>query len=212
MKRLAGLALGLAGLVLGAGLEAARAVEQQPAAAAPASAAAGAAEDAKMAKWKEFATPGEAHKRLEPLIGRWTHASKWWESPEAAPQESQGTSEAKWILGNRFIQQDVRGEMMSEPFEGIGITGYDNVKQEYSSVWLDNMGTGIMTSSAQYDPASNSLKEQGTFACPLTGDKNMSYRGIWKLTDANSHTYEMYMKDKDGKEFKSMEIQYTRVQ
>jgi hypothetical protein len=215
MKRLAGVLLGVVGLGLGIGILAAEAVEQQPAATAASAtpaAPAASADEAKMAKWKEAATPGEAHKRLEPLVGTWSHASTWWESPEAQPQKSQGTTEATWVLGNRFVQQVVRGEMMGQPFEGIGITGYDNVKQEYASVWLDNMSTGIMASSAQFDPATNSLMEQGTFSCPITGEKHMSFRSVLKIADANSHSYEMYMKDKDGKEFKSMEIQYTRVQ
>jgi len=33
---------------------------------------------------------------------------------------------------------------MGMPFEGMGLDGYDNASKEYISIWIDNMGTGIM--------------------------------------------------------------------
>jgi hypothetical protein len=36
---------------------------------------------------------------------------------------------------------------MGMPFEGLGYTGYDNVKKQYFGTWIDSMSTGIMTSS-----------------------------------------------------------------
>ena len=170
------------------------------------------AQDPKMAAWQQYATPGDAHNRLEPLIGKWTCTVKSWMSPETAPEESQGTADTRWMFGNRFVHEEFHGQWMGQPFEGIGITGYDNLRKEYTLVWLDNMGTGIMTATAQYDATGNALKEQGTFACPLTGETHRSFRGVWNIVDNNRHTYEMYMKDQNGNEFKGMEIQYERVQ
>ena len=170
------------------------------------------AQDPKMIAWQQYATPGEAHQRLNPLVGKWTCTVKSWMSAEATPEESQGTAEDRWMFGNRFVYEEFHGQWMHQPFEGIGITGYDNLRKEYTLVWLDNMGTGIMTATAQYDAANNALNEQGSFACPLTGETHRSFRGAWNIVDNNHHTYEMYMKDETGKEFKGMEIHYERVQ
>ena len=168
------------------------------------------AKDAMMAQWQQASTPGEGHKRLEPLVGNWQHTAKWQMDPSAAPEESQGTNENRWILGGRFLQQDFKGQMMGQPFEGLGIIGYDNMAGEYKSVWLDNMSTSLMTSTVQYDAASGAFNESGTFSCPMTGEKNKWYRAVLKITDNDHYTYEMYSKDKDGKEFKNMEIAYRR--
>ena len=164
--------------------------------------------DAMMEKFKEFSTPNENHKVLDPLVGDWDYSIKWWMSPDAAPEESKGTSSIKWIMGGRFIEQSVEGTSMGQPFEGMGIMGYDNEKKQYQSIWIDNMGTGVMTGSGSYDPTTKTLTDQGTFSCPAEGEK--SYRGVLKMIDNDNFTYEWYMPGPDGKEFRAMEIVYTR--
>lgn len=167
--------------------------------------------DPKMMEAMKFGTPGENHKVLDILVGNWTHAARSWMAPDAKPEESKGTSTNKWILGGRFLQSDVKGNMMGMPFEGLGMMGYDNMKGVYQGLWMDNMMTGIMSSTAQYDAATKTFNESGSFSCPMTGEKNMSFRAVWKIIDANSYTYEMFQKDPDGKEFKMIEIAYSRV-
>ncbi len=164
--------------------------------------------DAMMEKLKEFSTPNENHKVLGTLVGNWNNTVKSWMSPGANPEETKGTSEIDWIMGGRFIEQAVKGTFMGQPFEGIGIMGYDNEKKQYQSVWIDNMGTGITTGSGNYDPNTKTLTDQGTFSCPAEGQK--SYRGVTKIIDQDNFTYEMFMAGPDGKEFRAMEIVYTR--
>lgn len=164
--------------------------------------------DAMMEKWKEFSTPNENHQVLGTLVGNWNYTIKWWMSPDAKPEESKGASEIEWIMGGRFIEHTVEGTSMGQPFEGMGIIGYDNEKKQYQSIWIDNMGTGIMTGSGNYDPNTKTLTDQGTFSCPAEGQK--SYRGVTKIIDKDNFTYEWYMTGPDGKEFRAMEIVYTR--
>jgi len=159
----------------------------------------------------KYGSPGENHKVLEPLIGKWDHTVRWWMSPEAPAQESQGRNENTWIMGGRFLQQTATGTAMDQPFEGMGLTGYDNVREEYISIWIDNMGTGMMSATGQYDPVSKTITEAGTLACPMTGEKNKSLRSEWKIIDQDNYTYLMYSNAPDGKEFKTMEVVYTRV-
>jgi hypothetical protein len=90
--------------------------------------------------------------------------------------------------------------------------GYDNIRQEYSSLWLDNMATGVMVGAGQYDAASGTFHGNATMSCPMTGEKNRAMRSVCKVTDKNHYVHEMYMNDKDGKEFKAMEIAYTRAE
>lgn len=174
-------------------------------------AAAKAAMDAKMAEMMKVTTPNENHKVLEAFVGNWTHTAKFWMEPGADAQESKGTSTSKWIMGGRYLQTEAKGDMMGMPFEGMGLMGYDTMKGSYQGLWLDNMTTGMMTSTAQYDAAAKTLNEMGSFSCPMTGDKNMAFRAVWRMIDADHYSYEMFEKKPDGSEFRGMEIQYSRV-
>ncbi len=168
-------------------------------------------DEAKMQEMMKMGAPNENHQKLEPIVGTWTSSSKWWMSAEAPAEESQGTSVNSWIMNGRFLKQEFKGEAMGKPFEGMNITGYDNLKGEYSSLWIDSMSTGMMTSSGHFNPEGTVYEESGSFACPMTGEKDRWFRSAMKLIDSGHYTYEMFMKDSDGKEFRGMEIIYERV-
>lgn len=159
---------------------------------------------------EKLSKPGENHKVLEPMVGKWKTTTKFWMSPDAPPQESTGTSDNQWIMDGRFVQQDVKGTAMGKPFEGRGLIGYDNVRESYSSVWIDNIGTGIMTSQSKYNPETKTIEESGTYACPMTGKKDQKYRATLNLAEPEKMIYTMFMTDPSGKEFKGMEITYTK--
>lgn len=182
-----------------------------PAAAQEAEAAAGHEQDQEMmAKWAEYATPGEAHQRLAKLAGNWDYTMKWWMSPDAQPEESTGTLSAALTMDGRYLVEDWEGTAMGQPFKGRGTTGYDNFNKEYVSTWIDNMGTGIMVSTGQYDAAQDALVTTGTFDDIMTGEKDKSMRGVQKILDDNTIHFEMYVPGPDGQEFKTMEIHAVR--
>ena len=166
---------------------------------------------AEMAKMEALMAPGEAHKVLEPLAGQWTYTSKFWMTPDGPAQESTGASTDSLIYGGRFLMQVVKGTMNEKPFEGLGFTGYDNIRKEYVSVWLDGVATGLMTSSGQYDAATKTITETGSHSCPLTGEKDRKVRSVVTLVDNDHKTYTAYAAGPDGKETKMMEISYTRA-
>ncbi len=166
-----------------------------------------------MKAFQAAATPGTQHKMLAGMAGKWTYTSKFWESAEAKPEVSKGTSTMKMILGGRYLQHDIKGKAMGMPFEGLGITGYDNVKGEYSTIWLDNMGTGIMSGKGSFDESSKTLTDSGEFTCPIAQNKTQSYRGEWHIVDKNNMVYSMYSAGMNvgGPQFKNMEMTFKRA-
>ena len=120
-------------------------------AAAPAVDEKAAAEQAMKEKMMKLTSPTEAHKVFEPLAGKWNYIAKMWMTPEAKADEMTGTAESTVIYGGRFLKQEFKGTWMGQPFEGLGYTGYDVIKGEYVSIWLDNMATGIMVATGQYN-------------------------------------------------------------
>jgi len=169
-----------------------------------------------MMQMMKLGSPGEHHKMLDVFAGTWnlTVTSKM--APNAPAQTMTGTSEKKWILGNRFIEEKVQGtsdaKMGMPPFEGMGILGYDNIRHEYVSLWMDNMMTGVMEGESKYNPQTKMFTEKGSVSCPMTGEKRRKFRGVVTVIDNNHYTYDMYMMDKHGNEFKSMSIDYQRAQ
>ena len=178
-------------------------------AAPPAQDKAAADKAAMMEKMKAASTPGAEHKALEPLAGKWTAASKFWMDPSAPAEESADTAEGEIVFGGRFVKETYKGTAHGEPFEGVGYTGYDNVKKEYVGTWIDGMSTSIMHSTGQYDAASKTLKMGGTMSCPINGEMKMRMETV--ITDNDHHTMTGYMTGADGKEAKGMEIVYTRA-
>jgi hypothetical protein len=166
-------------------------------------------EAAMMARWQAFATPGEGHAALKPYVGSWTASVKMWMQPGAPPQESSATSEAKWILGGRYIQEDVKTNFNGMPFEGRGTIGYDNLKKKYVGTWIDNMGTGIMTSEGTYDAATKTFANTSEGSDPMTG-KTMKSRDVLHIEGNSKMVREIWNKGPDGKEYKAMEMSYTR--
>jgi uncharacterized protein DUF1579 len=165
---------------------------------------------ANMAKVKEMGTPGPEHAVLNPLEGNWNVTSSHWMKPGAKVQKSTGSSSMAWVMGGRFLKQDYKGDMMGQPFEGQGYFGYDKVKKEYVSVWMDNMSTGLFEGSGSYDAATKTVTQSGTFSCPVAGP-NRWFEWKWQIVSKDKNIFSMYMKDPAGKEFKGMEIIYTRA-
>jgi hypothetical protein len=165
---------------------------------------------AMMEMYQKLATPGEPHKLFASLAGSWTTKTKSWMEPNKPPMESTGTCEQKMLLDGRFLQQECTGEMMGQPFTGIGMTGYDNHTKKYVSTWMDSMGTGIFFMEGTASADGKTITERGSYNDPIEGP--MKLRGVTKIVDNNTETFEMYGTGKRGKEMRMMEIIYTRKQ
>lgn len=166
-------------------------------------------QEAMMAKWKEYSTPGDDHAVLNALVGNWSYTMKHWMKAGAPADESTGDSESVWIMGGRYVEEKVSGMSMGMPFNGISIVGYNNGSKQYSSYWFDNMSTGSMFSEGVFDASAKTISSAGTFFCPMRNGET-AYRSVLTITDETSHSYEMYMTEAEGTEFLAMQINYTR--
>lgn len=165
---------------------------------------------AMMDTYKKLATPGEPHKLFASLAGSWTTTTKEWMEPGKPPTESTGSAEMKMLLDGRFLQQDYTSVMMGQPYSGIGLSAYDNLRKKYVSTWIDSMGTGIFVMEGTASADGKTITLRGQHNEP--GGGVMTHRAIWKIADNNTQTFEMYGTHKGGKEMKMMEITYARKQ
>jgi hypothetical protein len=163
---------------------------------------------AMMEVYTKLATPGAPHKVLGGMEGSWNATTKFWMEPNKPPTESTGACEQKMILGGRFLQQEFTGDMMGNPFTGIGVTGYDNHTKKYMSTWMDSMGTAILVFEGTASADGKTITQESRYDDPIKGP--LKWRSVTRIVDENTHVFEMYETGKRGKEEKMMEITYTR--
>lgn len=165
---------------------------------------------AMMELWKQAAMPGEPHKLFATLAGSWTTTTKEWIEPGKPPMESTGTAESRMLMEGRFLHQEFHGEMMGQPFTGMSIDAYDNIRKKYITVWVDTRGTGVVIMEGTGSPDGKTITLRGSH--PEPGGGTMTHRAIWKIIDVNNQLVEMYRAQHGQKETKMMEITYTRKQ
>jgi hypothetical protein len=162
-----------------------------------------------MKKAEAACTPSAAHKLLEPLVGNWTAETKCWMVPGSPPTVSHATAKSSWIMNGRFVQQEFTGDFMGKPFHGLGFTGFDNVRQKYGSVWIDDMSTTVFTSEGEADSDARTITFTGVNSCPMTGEKHKTSKLVYRILSRDQHVFEMHDPTK-GANSKTMEITYTR--
>ncbi len=169
--------------------------------------------DEMMKMWKELGTPGEAHHLLNDLVGSWETTSKVWmggQGQDAPPMETKGTAEMKWIMGGRFLLQEAKGQMMGEPFTGMGITGYDNYKKQYVTFWIDDMGTAMYTGDGKADQSGRMLTVYGKMDEPMTGEHDKTVKYVTRIISKDKHIFEIHDLAIGEPNTKIVEITYTR--
>lgn len=159
--------------------------------------------------WMAFMTPGDMHQKVAQSVGTWKAEIKTWMGPGSEPTTSIATARGEMILGGRYLQSTYTGEFMGMPFEGASLTGYDNGRKVFVSTFVDNMGTGVMITEGKWNAAKNAIEMKGKQTDPITG-KELKVRETLTFNSDGTQLLEMWTEHK-GKEFKGMEIRYTKM-
>jgi hypothetical protein len=166
---------------------------------------------AMMEAWQKAATPNEKHQQLiAEFEGTWDAKMSAWMDPSAPPQVETGKSVNTAVFGGRQLRMDYTGTFMGQPFEGMGYTGYNNVTGKYFSTWSDNMSTGLFVAEGDYDAASKVYTYRAQMPDPVKPGTMVPVRESMRFPDKDHALFEMY-ETRDGKEMKTMQIEYTRA-
>src|SRR5690606_6775332 len=122
---------------------------------------------------------------------------------------SKGTATIESMFDGRFVRERVEADMMGQPWQGEGTTGYDNTKKQFVSTWMDSMGTGIMLMKGSISPDGKTLTFIGDMDEPMTGEMGKAIRISITVDSRNSHRMEMF-EILYGEPIKVMELTYTR--
>lgn len=168
-------------------------------------------QDDMMKAYAEAAAPGAPHALLAKGAGNWNVTVKSWHDPSGQPEISTGTEACEMLFGGRYLKSHFRGDMMGQPYEGLGTMGYDNGKQKYVGTWFDSMGTGIMSYEGDYDAKTKELVCRGSYVDPLMKTES-KVRLVTRFVSDDQHTFEFWGPNPaTGQEVKWMEMTYTRA-
>jgi hypothetical protein len=162
-----------------------------------------------MAKMVEYATPGEPHAAMAASAGSWNvEGLSYWE-PGAEPMPMKATAERTLLLGGRVLQETFKSEFMGAPFEGILLQGYDNMKGEHWSIWMDSMNTWASFSRGNHNE-SGELVLEGLMCDAMTPEGRLM-RTVVRVIDADHVNMQMLDVAADGSTSLAMELDYTRA-
>mgnify|MGYP001269884827 CR=1 FL=1 len=165
--------------------------------------------DKGMQAWEESAKLGEPHEYLGKSLGEYDVVMRMWMDPSGAPMESKGTAKRYWKIEGRWLMEDLKGEVMGQPYQGFGITGWDNTRKQFVTTWSDNMSTSLMVARGSISADMKTMTMIGEMDEPMTGEigKAVMYKSIEKSPDVQVfQAYEILY----GEPVKVMEIEYTR--
>lgn len=167
-------------------------------------------DSAAMAKaWQDFATPGDMHKWMASHVGTWeAEVSQWMGGPE--PTKSKAKDVVTMSMNGLYQMGYFSSTMMGMPMTGQSTLAYDNAKKQFIMTWIDNLGSGIVIMTGQYDATTKTMNLKGKQTDPTTGSDS-DIRQENKYLDDDTYVMAMYGTGQDGKESKFMEGTFKRI-
>jgi len=160
-------------------------------------------------QWAAISRPGPSHKFLAMFAGEWESEISFRSSPDQQRQVSRGASTIRWVLGDRFLQEDFQGEAGGEKFQGMGLMGFDNGARQFKMVWVDSLNTAVAVSSGRYNPEQNVFEMTSEVYDPLIGALK-TVKSVLRIKSADKYEFSMFDTAPNGREFISFEMLYTR--
>lgn len=163
-----------------------------------------------------LAMPGEQHAWLEPLVGRWDVEMLVYPGPGAEPVVSDDVSATReWILGQRYIAEELRGTVFGAPSARNGVLGYNRLDGRFEWVKMDTFEPGQMIYLGRGDagPEGFSLWGESNEAGmgPEPTGRYRELRFEFDIVDADYNVQRIFARYPGGEEFLFVEQRFTRA-
>ncbi|MFN8547129.1 MAG: DUF1579 family protein [Candidatus Eisenbacteria bacterium] len=168
--------------------------------------------EAMQKRWMETIVPGKWHRRLDYFLGKWDTSTSTWMGGTGSSEamRSKGTAEFRWLVDGRWLWMEGKGDWMGQQMTNYGITGYDNFRHRYVSVFVDNLSTAMNSASGLLSQSGNEMIEYGTIDEPMNGEVGKNVKYITRITDDDHFAYEIHDLGIGEANTKVIQIDYTR--
>ena len=164
-----------------------------------------------MKNMMDACTPNRFHERLGKHIGDWDLELSMKMDPSMAPMVSKGTAKISWLFPGKWVKEEVKAAMMGMPFEGLSIMGYNNFKKKYVGMWVDSMGTSLLTMEGNPGMDGKTLYMTGAMDEPMTGEQDKMTRQIIREVSEDEFVFEMHDLAIGEGDTRVFWIKYTRA-
>ena len=146
---------------------------------------------AMMERARKYTKPGKSHEQLKRVLGTWDTETRMIMDGKLGDAEK-GTMTCKWLMEGRWVQCDLDGQMMGRPFKGFYVMGYDNFKQSYVTVALNNFDTAMFYSEGDMDPGGKAIIAYGTLDEYMTGELGKMVKSVWRFVSDDEMKHEVH--------------------
>jgi hypothetical protein len=164
---------------------------------------------AMLAAMSKYSEPGAPHQVLKSLEGTWDTAAKVWLAPGGTPDTANGRAEFWSNHGDRFLIEEYSGAMLGRPVTIHLVFGYDNAKKKYVASMISSVSTEIKLREGTADATGKVITFTGQTFDAVAG-RYHAERAVYKIESDKRLTVEVFETPTGGKEFKKMEVVYTR--
>ena len=81
---------------------------------------------------------------------------------------------------------------MGQAFHGVGYTGFDNYKQKFNSVWIDNIGTVMHHTEGLRNQAGDVMTLWGTMDEWMTGEHDKPVKYVYRFLNDDTYEFEVH--------------------
>jgi hypothetical protein len=156
---------------------------------------------------------------LDPLVGTWEVEKSVFAAlgtPEEPATSDNVTTTREWVAGGHFLRDVTTGTIDGNPYERIGLLGYNPMDQRYEWTTADNVTTITMTyhgSTGSTDPWT--IEMNGTFTDPgVTGEDNIGQKvamqTVITILDNDHHTFELFFAPPGEEEMLADRMEFAR--
>lgn len=155
--------------------------------------------------WKPAVLKPE-HLILAGLVGKSATEMRVEAGPYPRFKDTQGTAEAKLILGGLFVQVTQTGTRMKEAFDRIILYGFDPVIGKYTADVIDSTSPAVVRYIGTYDAAKKQLNLTAKYS-DQNSHRYVTARLLTTFVDAKTWMYEEFLAPGQDKP----EVQMSRV-
>ncbi|MFI6027955.1 DUF1579 family protein [Amycolatopsis magusensis] len=144
--------------------------------------------------------PGEEHRWLDALTGDWNVEMSLFlagGTPEKPHMGQNVVSHRRWLdkTGRRFLQEDIEGTMLGQPYYRLGVLGYSTMDKMFEFTTFDQLNANAMSYRGPGDQRRISMTgtftDQGVLGDTSAG-RTIPMRTEIRFETADRNVYDIY--------------------
>ncbi len=128
----------------------------------------------------EFPQPQKEHQWLEHFVGKWETESEGSMGPGQPTMQCKGTMNSS-MLGGFWVVNEMTGDMMGTPMNGIQTLGYNTEKSKYVGTWVDSMMNHMWQYEGTVDESGKILTLEADGPNFLAEGKTTKFRDAYEI-------------------------------